>query len=153
MNTINALDSINSFMQSLLESILTVLPAGLGLQELSVVQLEQAILACLFLTGFFGVVAVRNVIKKIFGLTILNNSAVILFILEGSRIGTIPPIHTSTFGQEALFVDPVPQALMLTAIVIGVCLTALALALAYRLYRVTGTFNIDTMYRRLGHDR
>jgi multicomponent Na+:H+ antiporter subunit C len=153
MNTMNR---FNTLTQPLLDTFLQFLTTNLAIEELTVIQLEQALLACLFLVGFFGVVAVRNVMKKIFGLTILNNAAVILFILEGSRIGTIPPIHTDQQTWQPvqnLFVDPVPQALMLTAIVIGVCLTALALALAYRLYRVTGTFNIDTMYRRLGHDR
>ncbi len=46
-------------------------------------------------------------------------------------------------------VDPVPQALMLTAIVIGVCVTALALALAVRLYKATGSLEIDTISERL----
>jgi multicomponent Na+:H+ antiporter subunit C len=49
-------------------------------------------------------------------------------------------------------VDPVPQALMLTAIVIGVCINALALALAYRLHTATGSFNIETIYQRLNNN-
>ena len=108
--------------------------------------IERILLFIVFLIGFAGVAGHRNIIKKIFGLSILNTAAVILFILEGSRIGTDSPI----LGEGVIaIVDPVPQALMLTAIVIGVCISALALALAYRLYRGTGSFDIDVIYRRV----
>ncbi len=109
---------------------------------------ERLLLLFLFLIGFWGVVAKRNIIKKIFALNILNASAVILFILEGNRIGTEAPIMGEGISQ---IVDPIPQALMLTAIVIGVCVTALALALAVHLYQITGSFDINTIGERV-HD-
>jgi multicomponent Na+:H+ antiporter subunit C len=110
--------------------------------------LDRLLLLLLFLIGIWGIVARKNIVKKIFGLTIINSAVVILFILEGSRIGTNTPIMSD--GVTGI-VDPVPQALMLTAIVIGVCITALALALAFRLHRLTGTFDIDEIRRKL-HD-
>lgn len=110
--------------------------------------LARIMLAVLFLIGFAGIVGNKNIIKKIFGLTILNNAAVLLFVMEGSRIGSRAPILEP--GVTGI-VDPVPQALMLTAIVIGVCVSALALALAFRLHRAVGSFNIDILYGRL-HD-
>jgi len=109
---------------------------------------ERLLLLSLFLVGFCGVLANKNIIKKIFGLTLINNAVVILFVLEGARVGQHAPIMEE--GIETI-VDPIPQALMLTAIVIGVCITALALALAFRLYRNTGTFNIDAIRRKV-HD-
>ncbi|AHC15373.1 sodium:proton antiporter [Salinispira pacifica] len=111
--------------------------------------IERILLSVIFLTGFTAIIANRNIIKKIFGLTIINTAAVLLFIVEGAGIGTEAPILGE--GISAI-VDPVPQALMLTAIVIGVCINALALALAYRLYNATGSFNIDTIYQRLSSD-
>jgi multicomponent Na+:H+ antiporter subunit C len=105
--------------------------------------IERLLLGVIFLIGFTGIVAHRNIIKKIFGLTIINTASVILFILGGAEVGTDSPILSE--GVMAI-VDPVPQALMLTAIVIGVCITALALALAYRLYGLTGSFDIDEIY-------
>jgi multicomponent Na+:H+ antiporter subunit C len=110
--------------------------------------IERILLLVLFLIGFWGIVAKRNIIKKIFGLTIINSAAVILFVIEGSRIGSRTPIMEEGIADV---VDPVPQALMLTAIVIGVCITALALALAYRLYQASGSFNIDQIRKQL-HD-
>jgi len=115
--------------------------------------IERIALFILFLLGFAVIVGHKNVVKKIFGLNIINNAAVILFVLEGAKVGTQAPILTAGAAVAAFsVVDPVPQALMLTAIVIGVCITALALALAFRLYKVTGTFDIDEMYRRIHHE-
>lgn len=102
--------------------------------------IERNLLFILFFIGFWGIVACKNTIKKIFALNIINAAVVILFILEGSSIGSEAPILADS---PIIMVDPVPQALMLTAIVIGVCITALSLALAVHLYRYTGTFDID----------
>lgn len=110
------------------------------------VVLERILILLLFLIGFAGIVGMRNIIKKIFGLTIINSAVVLLFIVEGSRIGNSAPIIDAEIG---LVVDPVPQALMLTAIVIGVCVTALALALAFRLYKAYGSFDIDEIHRQV----
>ncbi|MDA3809457.1 MAG: cation:proton antiporter subunit C [Spirochaetaceae bacterium] len=111
--------------------------------------IEQILIACLFLVGFWGILVKKNIIKKIFALSILNSSVVILFIVEGSKIGENAPIM-----EEGLtnIVDPVPQALMLTAIVIGVCITALALALAFRLYRFAGTFDIGEIRKKVQNE-
>lgn len=111
--------------------------------------IERILLAIMFLIGFYGIVFRKNIIKKIFGLTILGSSVIILFILEGSRIGINVPIMEDGISNV---VDPIPQALMLTAIVIGVCITALALAIAFRLYKFCSSLNIDTIKKRIFHD-
>lgn len=108
--------------------------------------IERLLLMVLFLVGLWGIMANKHIIKKIFGLNIINASAVILFILEGSRIGEAAPIMEPGIAAMA---DPVPQALMLTAIVIGVCVTALSLALAVHLYRTSGSFDIDVIRRTI----
>jgi len=108
--------------------------------------IERLLLLALFLVGFWGILAKKNIIKKIFGLTLINSSAVLLFVIEGSRVGEHTPIMEEGISHV---VDPVPQALMLTAIVIGVCVTALALALAYRLFKAAGTFSIDEIRRKV----
>lgn len=110
---------------------------------------ERILLLLLFLIGLYGIIGKKHIIRKIFGLNIINTAVVLLFILEGSRIGDTPPIIDAS--QRAM-VDPIPQALMLTAIVIGVCITALSLALAVHLYRVTGSFDIDEIRKRVHHE-
>ena len=108
--------------------------------------MERLLVLLLFLVGFWGILGKKNIIKKIIGLNLINNSVVILFVLEGSRVGEQAPIMDEGIANV---VDPVPQALMLTAIVIGVCVTALALALAFRLYKAAGSFDIDEIRRRV----
>jgi multicomponent Na+:H+ antiporter subunit C len=96
----------------------------------------------LVVVGVWGLIRQRNLIKKIIALNILNSALVILFIYRASLTGTTAPIlDESRLGV----VDPLPQALMLTGIVIGVCVTALALTLIVRAYRLTGTLDIDLM--------
>ena len=82
-------------------------------------------------------------------LNIINSSVVILFIYKGSLSGNLAPILTE--GQKDI-VDPVPQALMLTAIVVGLCITALALVLIYRLYRFYNTLDITEIEKRIHNE-
>lgn len=107
----------------------------------------RLIIGALFMVGLWALVAKRNLVKKVFGLTILNSAAVLLFIVEAGGSGDGAPI----MGGFRRIVDPVPQALMLTAIVIGVCVTALALGMAYRLYKATGSLDIEEIRKRLGN--
>lgn len=128
----------------MLVSVLCVL---LCLERNSLVMFERLLLFLLFLLGFLGILVKQNVIKKIISLNLINSAVVLLFVLEGSRIGNHVPIMEDGISN---IVDPVPQALMLTAIVIGVCVTALSLALAFRLYKATGTFNIEEIRKKAG---
>jgi len=111
--------------------------------------IARLLILALFATGLVGLASMRNLIKKAYALSIMNSAIVILFVLEGAGIGTEAPLLG---GRGGPYVDPVPQALMLTAIVVGVCVSALALTLAFRLYRHFGTLDIDEIKRRSGHD-
>lgn len=115
--------------------------------------IARVLLLVLFLLGLFGLIARRNLIKKVFALAILNSAVVLLFVMEGGRSGESAPL----LGEGGIFsgltmVDPVPHALMLTAIVVGVCVSALALALAYRLYKAYGSLDIDELRDKVDHD-
>jgi multicomponent Na+:H+ antiporter subunit C len=94
------------------------------------------IILLLILTGVAGVILADNLIKKIMSLGILNSALVILFVWAGSLSGSEAPILLAGVRD---IVDPLPQAVMLTAIVIGVCVTAVALALVLRIYDHYGT--------------
>jgi multicomponent Na+:H+ antiporter subunit C len=90
----------------------------------------------LVLTGAAGVILVDNLIRKIMSLGILNSALVILFVWAGSLSGSEAPILLAGVRD---IVDPLPQAVMLTAIVIGVCVTAVALAIGLRIHDRWGT--------------
>jgi len=96
----------------------------------------------LILIGLYIILVKRNLIKVIVGLGILD-TGVNLFLISVGYIakGTAPIFSRPVIDSENM-VDPVPQALVLTAIVIGVAVLALALSLAIRLYQHYGTLNL-----------
>ena len=107
--------------------------------------LQYAAIA-LMMIGLYGLLTNRNVIKIILSLNVLEIGLNIFIISVGFTKGGIAPILTSQYANNGLlFVDPLPQALVLTAIVIGVGTTALGLALAKNIYAKYGTFDLDAI--------
>lgn len=104
------------------------------------------LITLLFLVSLGGMIFSRNLIRKVMALNMLNSAVIILFIFFGSLKGTHAPILVS---NETDVVDPIPQALMLTAIVVGICVTALALAFIYRLYNRYGTTELPEIERQV----
>jgi multisubunit Na+/H+ antiporter MnhC subunit len=101
----------------------------------------------LFCVGLYCVLRKRNLVKIIIGVTIIEYSVNLFLVLVGYRINGRAPI-LATGQQVANMVDPLPQALVLTAIVIGLATTALLAAIAIRVYEKYRTFDI-TKIRRL----
>ncbi len=95
----------------------------------------------LFLIGIYGVLTRRNLVKIVIGLTIMEFSIFLLMVLIGYIDMGIAPIVEDLSIQES-YVDPLPQAMVLTAIVIGLATNAMLLAIAIRLYKKYGTFDI-----------
>jgi multicomponent Na+:H+ antiporter subunit C len=103
----------------------------------------------LFVFGLYGLLTQRNVIKMIISLNIMEIGLFIFIISIGFVYDGVAPIISSIADTGLLFVDPLPQALVLTAIVIGVGTTALALAFAKSIYNKYNTFNLDEMEEEL----
>lgn len=95
----------------------------------------------LFCVGIYGVLSKRNLIKIILGIVIAEHAVLLLFILVGYRLNGRAPI-LSPDAHITRMVDPLPQAVVLTAIVIGLSTTALLIALAMRIYGKYGTYDI-----------
>jgi len=96
----------------------------------------------LFGLGIYCAVSKRNLIKIIVGVAIAEYAVNLMFVLVGYRIGGVPPIFTPGAAQGAM-VDPLPHALVLTSIVIGLATTALLAAIAMRIYRKYGTYDVN----------
>lgn len=94
------------------------------------------LVAAIFAVGVWGVVAQPDLIKKVIALGFINSAVVTLFVLLGSQAGSEAPILLQGVHD---IVDPLVQALTLTAIVVGICITALALTLCYGLYQAYDT--------------
>jgi multicomponent Na+:H+ antiporter subunit C len=98
----------------------------------------------LILIGLYAVLTKKSLIKIIIGLSIIDGGIHLLLIGIGYIKNGTAPIFSPGFENAAdKMVDPVPQALVLTAIVIGFGVTAVALSLIIRLYRHHKTLNID----------
>lgn len=100
----------------------------------------------LLLIGLYVVVAKKNIVKIIIGVIILEYAVNLFLILLGYRSGGAAPIRTPEQVDTPAFaagsVDPLPQALILTAIVIGVGCLALMVSMALRLHQKFGTFDM-----------
>ena len=101
----------------------------------------------LFSIGVYCVLRKRNIIKIIIGLGIIEYAINLFFVLVGYRSHGRAPILAKDQTITNM-VDPLPQALVLTSIVIGLAVTALIVAIAIRIYEKYGTFDI-TKIRRL----
>lgn len=100
----------------------------------------------LFLAGLWGIVSQKNIIRIIISFSILDTSIHLILVSIGYiRNKTAPIIDSAVNTDQAVneVVDPLPQALVLTAIVIGVGITALMLSYALKLYREKKTLDIN----------
>jgi multicomponent Na+:H+ antiporter subunit C len=95
----------------------------------------------LFTIGIYLVLA-KSLIRVILGTSIISHGANLLIVTIGGLKKGAPPLLGT---KAAAFVDPLPQALVLTAIVINFALTAFLLVLAYQTHRVLGTENTDRL--------
>lgn len=98
------------------------------------------IVIVVMMIGFYCVIARGNMMKKIMGLNLFQTSAFILFISSGKIIGGATPILEE---GASVYSNPLPHVLILTAIVVGVATTAVALALAMRINEAYGTMEDD----------
>ncbi len=104
----------------------------------------------LFFVGLYGVLVKKNLIKVIIGIVIMSHSINLLLILLGYRKGGIAPILTERVSLQKFVekgVDPLPQVLVLTSIVVDLAMVAFLAALAIRLYEKYGTFDTDKIRR------
>lgn len=88
----------------------------------------------------------RSITKLIIGLSLISHAANLLIFTAGGLVRAVPPIipDEATAIAEP-FADPVPQALVLTAIVISFGVLAFALVLFHRMYQTTGSDDIDDL--------
>jgi len=94
----------------------------------------------LMMTGFYLVISTGNLVRKIIGLNIFQASVFLLYVTMGRVTGGTAPILTK--GKE-IYSDPLPSVLMLTAIVVGVATTSVALALVIRIREAYDTIEED----------
>ncbi|PAV25788.1 multisubunit sodium/proton antiporter MrpC subunit [Tamilnaduibacter salinus] len=88
----------------------------------------------------------RSIVKLVIGLIILSNAAnLLIFVVSGLTRGSPPLIPDGAGEVTGVVADPLPQALILTAIVIAFSVLAFAVVLIRRAYEVVGTDDLDEM--------
>ena len=92
----------------------------------------------LMMAGFYTVIARGNLIKKIVGLNIFQTSVFLLYITMGKVEGATAPIFEAGVTDQ-LYSNPLPQVLILTAIVVGISTTALGLGIVVRIKEEYGS--------------
>ena len=114
-------------------------------------QLPYWLSAALLLIGLYGMLAKPNLVRKLMAMNILQVAVIMFFISLAAKSGATVPIAVE--GDEArvatAYVNPLPHALMLTAIVVSVSTTGVALALLIRIHRRYGTLNEVELLEKL----
>lgn len=104
--------------------------------------LVAAVIGVLFASGTY-LLFRRSIVRVIIGLALLGHASnLFLFTMGGLRRGSVPLVGMAPASE---MVDPVPQALILTAIVIGFGIQAFVLVLSYRAHEELGTDDLDQM--------
>lgn len=104
--------------------------------------------AALIAIALYVIIFKRNLIKLVMGIAILQSGVNLFLVILGYREGGVAPIYTD--APEAVMVLPVPQALVLTSIVIGVSVLALMLSMIVHTYRHTGDIDAERSRRMKG---
>ncbi len=109
----------------------------------------------LMMIGFYAMIGKRNLVKKLIGMNIFQTAIILMFVSAGAKYGAKIPILNKHEVLEhgvraAQVVNPLPHVLMLTAIVVSVSVTGVALAILQRIYREYGTLEEDEILEKLG---
>ncbi|WP_435067108.1 sodium:proton antiporter [Haloplanus sp. C73] len=112
--------------------------------ELLATRYTYVVVVALLAIGAYVMIESDNFVKKIIGLNVFQTGIFVFFISAAFRTGGESPVVQSG-GGGGPFVSPLPHVLILTAIVVGVSLTAVALGLVIRIYGSYGTINEDTL--------
>lgn len=98
------------------------------------------VVVCLMMIGFYVLISQGNLVKKMIGLTVFQTSVIIMYVSMGKITGGTAPV---LLEREAVYSNPLPHVLMLTAIVVGVATTAVGFALIVRINEAFGTVEED----------
>ncbi len=101
----------------------------------------------LFFIGVYGLCARRNILKSIISLSLMQAAIILFFVSINHSTDTTVPIGSELASMPAV-ADPLPQALMITAVVVGVSVTALSLTMFITLYHKYGTTNWGKVHKK-----
>jgi len=109
----------------------------------------------LMMIGLYAMIGKNNLVKKLLGLNIFQTAIILFYVSMGVKRGASIPIVDKysvlkNGVDAATIVNPLPHVLMLTAIVVSVSVTGIALAVLLRIYREYGTLEEDEIMEKIG---
>jgi multicomponent Na+:H+ antiporter subunit C len=109
----------------------------------------------LMMIGFYAMIGKRNLVKKLLGMNIFQTAIILFFVSMGAKRGGGIPILDKGAAlagavDVAQVVNPLPHVLMLTAIVVSVSVTGVALAVLQRIYKEYGSLEEDEILDKVG---
>ena len=111
----------------------------------------------LYCVGFGNLLINRNMVKKVIGINISIASIYLMLASTGYITGGAPPIVAASIvadgiADTTLYVNPIPAGMILTGIVISFSVTAFALALIVKLYKLYGTLHLDEVMEKIAQE-
>lgn len=106
----------------------------------------QAVAVILFAVGFVTLLVSSNMIRKIIGINICDAACNLFLTSIGYIEGKVAPIIQNPNASPEIYVNPLPSGLVLTSIVVGVSVTAVMLALTYKMYETYHTLDLNEVY-------
>lgn len=103
--------------------------------------------ALILTIGLYGMLVKKNYIKKVIGMTIFQAAIILFFIIAAFKENGTVPVRDPQLSTEQVdaYINPLPHALMLTAIVVGVATVGVALSLLIRVYARYKTLDEDAL--------
>ncbi|MCI8630900.1 MAG: cation:proton antiporter subunit C [Firmicutes bacterium] len=108
-----------------------------------------ALVLILFFLGMFGMIVCKNYLKKLMSMNIMQVSIIFFFLCFAQKEGGMIPVLDGITNDPSAYINPLPHALMLTAIVVSLGTTGVALALLMRLKDKYGTVEEDELLGRM----
>lgn len=107
------------------------------------------LIAILFMIGPIGMIFKNNLLKKLMAMNIMQVAVIIFFLVLGQKIDATLPIEIPGLTGVTHYINPLPHALMLTAIVVSLSTTGVALALLLLIQKKYGNLEEDEVLRRM----
>ena len=106
----------------------------------------------LMMIGLYAMIGKKNLIKKLIGMNIFQSAIILFYVSIGVKAGATVPIlsghgHSHEVIEAAKYINPLPHVLMLTAIVVSIATTGLALATLILIYRKYNTLEEDEILK------
>jgi len=103
----------------------------------------------MFLLGPYGIIFKKNLVKKLMAMNIMQVAVILFFLSLGQKIGGTVPVQISGVVGAANYINPLPHALMLTAIVVSLATLGVSLAILSLIQKRYGTLEEDELLRRM----